>query len=562
KRACELERSNWEVLLGFGTYLLDRGKAARALPYLRKAVQFAPSDAEKRFQCRYQTARALLALGNLSEASKEVEAARNAGFHSPYLDLLQGILLICSGKPGEALDPLGKALQELPDRAEPGLALGIAQGLSGHMEQALATLEAAGERDPLVHPRAQGAQAWFQRKKGALSDALDTARKALQEAPDDPFLLYLSARLQRENGDPEGARVPLSQLLARYQAVPAFLVEFALVEMENQNLRKAQELVDRALEGAGASAPPVWLDLKGDILLLLHRLNEAYDAFLLSKKQNRSPHARIGLAQVAYYKGDIQEALDILQGILNDYPAKSFWAVTAAELRARISYHAQLEQVVDDFQRVRLGAGRWRVLRQTRAVPRIEEGWLVLKGTLDRERTRKPLAVVRENEAPGRFVSVEVDCKILPGNQCDRVGLKVGVARTIGRGFRKELDPEVSVYWDNERGSGVTLVRGNGVTDEKERKPKPIPPGLWKEGEAGRLRVEYGTEPGEGASGRSGIPKVRIYVGDTLVREVQLPGLGRSRGDLEIFLFAEGRPGETVQAAFDTFRLVRKKQGS
>ncbi len=562
QRACELERSNWEVLLGFGTYLLDRGRAAQALPYLRKAIQFAPSEAAKRFQCRYQTARALLALGRLSEASKEVETARSAGFQSPYLDLLQGILLICSGKPRDALDPLGKALQELPDRAEPGLALGIAQGLSGNLEQAFATLEAAGERDPLVHPRTQGAEAWFQRKKGSLSDALDTARKALQEAPDDPFLLYLSARLQRENGDPEGARVPLSELLARYQAVPAFLVEFALVEMENQNLRKAQELVDRALEGAGASAPPVWLDLKGDILLLLHRLNEAYDTFLLSKKQNRSPHARIGLAQVAYYKGDIQEALDILQGILNDYPVKSFWARTASELRARIAYHAQLEQVVDDFQRARLGAGRWRSLRQSRAAPRIEEGWLVLKGVLDRERNRKPLAVVRENEAPGRFVSVEVDCKILPGNQCDRVGLRVGVARTIGRGFRKELDPEVSVYWDNERASGMTLVRGNGVTDEKERKPKPIPEGLWKEGEPTRLRVEYGAGPGQMPPGQSGIPKVRIYVGDTLVREVQLPGLGRSRGDLEIFLFAEGRPGERVQAAFDNFRLIRKKEGA
>ncbi len=561
KRACSLERSNWEVLLGTGTFLLDRGRAAEALPFLRKAVQFAPSDAAKRFQCRYQAARALLALGRLDEASREVETARNAGFQSPYLDLLQGILLLCSGKPGDALTPLGAAFQALPGRAEPGLALGIAQGLLGKYDQARATLEAAGARDPLVRPRAEGALAWFQRKEGSPSDALDTVGKALQEAPDDPFLLYLSARLQRENGDPEGARVPLSDLLARYQAVPAFLVEFALVEMENQNLRKAQELVERALEGAGPSAPPVWLDLKGDILLLLHRLNEAYDTFLLSKKQNRSPHARMGLAQVAYYKGDIQECLDILQGILNDYPAKSFWAEKAGALRARIAYHAQLEQVVDDFQRARLGAGRWRSLRQARAVPRIQEGWLVLQGTLDRERNRKPLAVVRENLAPGRFVSVGVDCKILPGNQCDRVGLRLGVARTLGRGFRKELDPEVSVYWDSERGTGVTLIRGNGVTEEKDRKPTPVPPGAWKEGEAVRLRIEYGAGPGGSPPGRTGIPKVRIYVGDTLVRELPLPGLGRSRGDLEVFLFAEGRPGENVQAAFDNFRLVRKKEG-
>ena len=561
KRAYQLERSNWEVLLGMGTYLLDRGRAAEALTYLRRSVQFAPADAEKRFRCRYQAARALLALGRLDEASKEVETARAAGFQSPLLDLLQGILLLCSGKPRDALDPLGRALDALPDRAEPGLALGIAQGLAGDKKQAFQTLEAAGLRDPLIHSRTLGAHAWFQRKEGLPSDALDTARKALQEAPDDPFLLYLVARLQRENGDPEGARVPLSELLSRYQAVPAFLVEFALVEMENQNLRKARELVERALEGAGSSAPPVWLDLKGDILLLLHRLNEAYDTFLLSKKRNRSPHARIGLAQVAYYKGDIQECLDLLQAILNDYPEKSFWAGRANELRNRISYHAQLEQVVDDFQRARLGAGRWRSLRQSRAVPRIEEGWLVMKGVLDRDRNRKPLAVVRENEAPGRFVSVEVDCKILPGNQCDRVGLRIGVARTIGRGFRKELDPEVSVYWDNERGCGMTLVRGNGITQEKDRKPSPVSAEAWKEGEPARLRIEYGAEPGEGPSNRAGIPKVRIFAGGTLVREIQLPGMGRSRGDLEILLFAEGRPGETVQAAFDNFRLVRKKEG-
>ncbi len=562
QRAYELERSNWEVLLGFGTYLLERGKPAKALPYLQRAVQFAPQDAERRFQCRYQVAKALIALGRIGEAEKEVERARSAGFQSPLLDLLQGIVLICSGKPGEALDPLGKALEALPDRAEPGLALGIAQGLSGKRAQAFSTLEAAAPRDPLVHPRILGARAWFQRKEGKASDALDSARKALEESPDDPFLLYLAARLQRENGDPEDARSALEELLSRYQDVPVFLAEFALVEMESQDLRKAKELVERALEEAGPSAPAVWLDLKGDILLLLHRLNEAYDTFLLSKKQSRSPHARMGLAQVAYYKGDIQECLDILQGILNDYPKKDPWALEAAKLRSMISYHAQLEQVVDDFQRDRVGAGRWRIYRQARAEPRIREGWLFLEGTLDRDRNRKPLAVVRENEAPDRFVSAEVDLKILPGNQCDRVGLKVGVARTIGRGFRKDLDPEVSVYWDNERGCGVTLVRGNGITDEAERKPKPVPAEAWKEGGPVHLRIEYGAAPGEVPPDRTQIPKVRIYVGGVLVREIPLPGLGRSRGDLEVFLFAEGRPGEAVRAAFDNFRLVRKKEGA
>lgn len=555
RRALQLEPS-WESHMALGGFLLQAQRYSEALPVLQRAIQLAPADSKSRFEIRYQVASALLGLGQAQEAGEEARRAREAGFETPLLDLLDGLVLLCGGKAPEALEPLARAVEALPDRAEPGLALGIASGLAGKHAEALAALEAAGARDPLIRPRGLGARAWVLRRVGLGGEALAALEAGLRMAPDDPYLLYLAGRVRREAGDVEGARTALTALMRRHPAVPEILMEMARVELEDEALLRAENYASRALELAGARADTQWEELLGDIFLMLKRTSEAEDVFQRAVKRNRSPHARIGLAQAAYYRGEVEDSVDQLRRMIEggEFPAGDPWLLFAQDLHDRIVGHALKEQVVDDFQRQEVGL-RWKLQKYAQAAPRIQDGVLLLQGPLDRERV---LGAMRENEEARLFVSVEVECKVLPGHLAEAAGVRLGVLRQVGRSLKAELDPEIALWWDSERGHGLVQVTGTRTRTEEERRPQPIPVELWPLGETVRIRVEYSGPSGRAEEAGRGI--LRILVAEQLVRSMELPELGRATGKLQIELFARGKAGERANLQFDNFRLIRRKE--
>ena len=185
--AAEARPKDVAVLMSWASTLFQSGDVDRALDPLMKAAAEAPDRAP----VRASLAAAFRKKGSLKEAEREYREALRAD--AVYLPALEGLgaLLVSTGRPVEAVEPLRVALGANPGGAGALLALARAQRLSGDLAGAAATLkDATAGNDPALLNEA-GAVAYAQE---AWADAAKLFERAVAA---DPSLAAAAANRDR-----------------------------------------------------------------------------------------------------------------------------------------------------------------------------------------------------------------------------------------------------------------------------------------------------------------------------------------------------------------------------
>jgi Tfp pilus assembly protein PilF len=151
----------------------------------------AAAEAPDRAAVRASLAAALRKKGSLKEAEREYrEALRSDATYLPALEGL-GALLVATGRPAEAVEPLRAALGANPGDTEALLALARALRLSGDLAGAAAALRDAAAGSDAALLNEAGAVAYAQ---GAWAEAAKLFERA---AAADPSLAQAAANRDR-----------------------------------------------------------------------------------------------------------------------------------------------------------------------------------------------------------------------------------------------------------------------------------------------------------------------------------------------------------------------------
>lgn len=162
----------------------------------------------------------------LTEAAVEsASAAVAAAPEDPLCHYTAGLALIAHGLPGGAASAFSQALALKPSWVSATLGLASAQIKDGAAGEALNTLESLGE-DPIPEALRLIAEALFE--FGDLEDALAMAERARESLPDSVELLYLQARILRDLGRIDAARMLLEESASADSGVQRMAATIAL----------------------------------------------------------------------------------------------------------------------------------------------------------------------------------------------------------------------------------------------------------------------------------------------------------------------------------------------
>lgn len=191
-RAHEASPQDPDVRLSLGQALLASGRAQEAVAHLRAARDAGVSRAE----AGRDLARALALLGRRTEALEAVGAAGGAEGATAELCLGLGTLAMGLDDPAAAIPVFERAVVLAPDRAAAHESLGLALGLVGRDQDAVAELEVAASLD------ARSATARFNlavlhARQGRLDEARRRVDEALRLRPDYAQARDLSVRLEK-----------------------------------------------------------------------------------------------------------------------------------------------------------------------------------------------------------------------------------------------------------------------------------------------------------------------------------------------------------------------------
>ena len=268
---------------------IEKKEFERAAELLRRYLAGHPNDSVAHFQLGY----AATALRHKAEARAAYEKAAELDPKLAAAHLNLGLLLL-DDQPSAAVEPLRRAAELQPGRAQPRFLLGRALERSGKLTEAIAAYQSAAEIAP-DNFDTRFALARAQLASGAATDAEANFRRALELRADfaparagraesliaqgklEPAATELEAYLAAQPEDAE-SRVQLASLyfdLGRYDA--------ALAQLEK-------------VPAAPASAARVE-NLRGEALVKLRRMNDAAAAFTRAAQaapHDAAVHARLG----------------------------------------------------------------------------------------------------------------------------------------------------------------------------------------------------------------------------------------------------------------------------
>ena len=326
----------------YGKLLLESGSAQAALPYFVQTVDQEPTDAEPYL---YYADALLQAGGSTESATNSLGKALGLDPGNEIAVVLLAEAKIASGNPREALTSFQKAREStlINDPTwSPRISVGLGKtALSlGEVETAIASLKDGQDRYPrdlkLTRILAEAYQAG-----DLISNALVTAKKAAEIAPQDPENLAWIAEFTLELGSPEEGISVLKKLIRLNPGdVSSYLLlgkAQASAGDENGAIKSLTEIAE--LE----NVLPADLLAAGDLLIQLgqHKIglkNLTKAINICGANPEPSPLLpKIWSVQAAAYEktGDPQKSLELLDQAISAELDQPEWRIQKADLLIR-----------------------------------------------------------------------------------------------------------------------------------------------------------------------------------------------------------------------------------
>jgi len=289
-----------------GSIVLGRGKVEEARQAFNDALEL---DASNR-DAKLGLARIATVDGGIEEAGKQVDAllAQSPTFVDALLFKAQ--LLEAQGKSPEAIEALGKAVDERPNAIAPHLSLVPALLRSGDVAGARSRVNAfkKAARDSVAPLYLD---ALVLSAEGKTNEARDAARNALKYAPDYPPLLTLAGTLAMQQRNLVEAEDHLTKAA---KAVPNSYAQRLLVGtlLQAGKAGRAREFLDPLLKARPED--PGLLSLAAEIAMSEGNYKEAtglYSKALAADPKNVVRQTRLGQAFIG--SGNVDEGVQVLE---------------------------------------------------------------------------------------------------------------------------------------------------------------------------------------------------------------------------------------------------------
>ncbi len=289
-----------------GSINLGRGKVAEAREAFNDALELDPSNRD----AKLGLARIATADSGVEEAGKQVDTllAESPTFVDALLFKAQ--LLEVQGKSSEAIQALGKAVDERPNAIAPHLSLVPALLRTGDVAGARTRVDAfkKAARDSVAPLYLD---ALVLSAEGKTNEARDAARNALKYAPDYPPLLTLAGTLAMQQRNLVEAEDHLTKAA---KAVPNSYAQRLLVGalLQAGKPGRAKEFLEPLLKAKPED--PGLLSLAAEIAMSEGNYKEAtrlYEKALAADPKNVVRQTRLGQAFIG--SGNVDEGVQVLE---------------------------------------------------------------------------------------------------------------------------------------------------------------------------------------------------------------------------------------------------------
>ena len=537
--------TQWFARSALGRFLLSRGRAADALEHLAAAVQYEPSEPERkrlRAALRADHADGLLAVGRVEAALQAYEQALAADADSGRA--AAGVLTtsLLAGKPAPSASELGEGFDE---RLAAGIA-GLRAGAQG-AQAARDALLAAASVDPLRAHAAWRALSWLAECSGDTDEALRFVDLALEASPSDFWSNFQRGRLCADKDDLDGALESFRAALEVEVESTDALVQLGALSLRRGEREQALRYLDRAtqLESTWSVA---WT-LRGLAQLESGALADAEDSFKrVLALDSDEPASRNGMAWCQYRRGDSVEAMARLRELddnrraLPEGDPHRAWARGQIE---RIADHLEKQVWTDQFERRQLMNG-WETQEASGPLVTILDGVVSISGQFKQDGRSR----LWQRRSANDFVSIEARITVREGTNA-RVGMFV--ARESSRQGEPQVEAEVVVARHNEPGKDTVQTRIVKQRGEDQLPYADATGFRWPIGKPVVVRIE---RVGDASSTKVNV----LFDGVPVVVGRALPSLGRTNNELKLGVFVEGQTGRSAGVDIDDVDIVFRKR--
>jgi len=537
--------TQWFARSALGRFLLSRGRAADALEHLAAAVQYEPSEPERkrlRAALRADHADGLLAVGRVEAALQAYEQALAADADSGRA--AAGVLTtsLLAGKPAPSASELGEGFDE---RLAAGIA-GLRAGAQG-AQAARDALLAAASVDPLRAHAAWRALSWLAECSGDTDEALRFVDLALEASPSDFWSNFQRGRLCADKDDLDGALESFRAALEVEVESTDALLQLGALSLRRGEREQALRYLDRAtqLESTWSVA---WT-LRGLAQLESGALADAEDSFKrVLALDSDEPSSRNGMAWCQYRRGDSVEAMARLRELddnrraLPEGDPHRAWARGQIE---RIADHLEKQVWTDQFERRQLMNG-WETQEASGPLVTIHDGVVSISGQFKQDGRSR----LWQRRSANDFVSIEARITVREGTNA-RVGMFV--ARESSRQGEPQVEAEVVVARHNEPGKDTVQTRIVKQRGEDQLPYADATGFRWPIGKPVVVRIE---RVGDASSTKVNV----LFDGVPVVVGRALPSLGRTNNELKLGVFVEGQTGRSAGVDIDDVDIVFRKR--
>jgi len=537
--------TQWFARSALGRFLLSRGRAADALEHLAAAVQYEPSEPERkrlRAALRADHADGLLAVGRVEAALQAYEQALAADADSGRA--AAGVLTtsLLAGKPAPSASELGEGFDE---RLAAGIA-GLRAGAQG-AQAARDALLAAASVDPLRAHAAWRALSWLAECSGDTDEALRFVDLALEASPSDFWSNFQRGRLCADKDDLDGALDSFRAALEVEVESTDALLQLGALSLRRGEREQALRYLDRAtqLESTWSVA---WT-LRGLAQLESGALADAEDSFKrVLALDSDEPSSRNGMAWCQYRRGDSVEAMARLRELddnrraLPEGDPHRAWARGQIE---RIADHLEKQVWTDQFERRQLMNG-WETQEASGPLVTIHDGVVSISGQFKQDGRSR----LWQRRSANDFVSIEARITVREGTNA-RVGMFV--ARESSRQGEPQVEAEVVVARHNEPGKDTVQTRIVKQRGEDQLPYADATGFRWPIGKPVVVRIE---RVGDASSTKVNV----LFDGVPVVVGRALPSLGRTNNELKLGVFVEGQTGRSAGVDIDDVDIVFRKR--
>lgn len=546
-------------------FYMDQNRPEDALPLAGNAVEYRmrnKTSAEEKMGFDRLLVFVHLALGDVAAAEKARPSGAMNGQRviSEYLD---ACIAYAKKDFGTARTAFQRCAAELTI-PEAQLGLACCDLGEGKVLAALSQFEALAASQPRLRHLALGgasvcvALTLDEKQQPRLLGARQKVDDALVAFPGHPYLLWLRGRLQRLDGDLDGAIASLTEALQVRDDFLEALWELSLAyhtrfeaNQDAEAIVTARRYIDRLirLDRAVGGDDPRLNELQGLIHFKNFEYRSAREAFTAA--QDKSKFCEIGLGIIEYTQKRRDRAEGRFTTMVRDLPVDHWARIFAQDLLEQIADHAGKEQVIDRFDRERLGES-WERGGRFGLTGKIEDGVLVIQSGSRPPNRDYDTELFRSIEGPGRFVSCRVEMEMGLGHQAQFTGL---IVRIPVRGSKK-VNFEVKLGIDARERVMLHVVDGRN----KESRPQYFEEIKLERGRSHSLEIAALRDPKNKKSKRLFLsPRIN---GQALCEPIPLQTLrasDRASRELRTVLASHCRANSPTDLRFKNYVRVQEK---